>query len=348
MNIAKLILLPLAGLYNLLMRLRNHLYNVGYWPTIQFDTVLIAVGNLNVGGSGKTPMVEYLIRLLQDRYSVATLSRGYKRSTRGYRLAKELETARTIGDEPFQLFTKFGSRVKIAVGEDRVLAIPHMLQDFPDTRTIVLDDAFQQRSIKPQLTILLTEYKHPFYEDFLLPLGRLREARSGARRADIIVVTKCSERLTHQEQQEIAYKIERYAGAKPVFFSKINYETPCAFGGDQSFSKNVIIVSGIAKADYLRQYCLSNFKVLKYFEFPDHHLYSAGDLAGIEQFSRSQLAPFSIVTTEKDMVKLIVPELMPIIARLPWFFIPIRHSFLQDGPKFDELVFGAVDRPTVN
>lgn len=345
MKIAKLLLYPFAALYNLVTRVRNYLYDIGQKPSFEFDTPVIAVGNLNVGGSGKTPMVEYLIGLLKNHYGVATLSRGYKRETKGYRLAEESDTAKTIGDEPLQLFRKFGKKIKVVVGEDRVFAIPHILQEFPETGVILLDDALQHRSVKPQLSILVTEYSNPFYKDFVLPFGRLREARSGAARSDIVVVTKCNGVLSQLEENEMTGAIQQYAGPKPVFFSSIQYGEPLALGSELSISKNIVLVSGIAKPDPLKEFCALNFNVLRHFNFQDHHRYTENDLRAIEMFCKIQTQPYSIITTEKDMVKLIEPVWRSYLGHLPWFYLPISQVFLQNGLKFDELILRSLVNP---
>ena len=338
MKILKLLLYPFAALYNLVTSVRNYLYDIGHKPSFEFDIPVIAVGNLSVGGSGKTPMVEYLIELLKNQYGVATLSRGYKRDTKGYRLAQEDDTAKTIGDEPFQLFRKFGKEIKVVVGEDRVYAIPNILQESPGTKVILLDDALQHRSVKPQLSILVTEYSNPFYKDFVLPFGRLREARRGAHRSDVIVVTKCSYAFSAEVERAMTRSIQEYAGLKPVFFSAIQYGEPQSLGNELPFSKNIVLVSGIAKGHALKEYCSANFNVLKHFDFPDHHRYVENDLLEIENFCKTQSCLYSIVTTEKDMVKLIDPTVRPYTARSPWFYMPIKHVFLQNGLKFDEIV----------
>jgi tetraacyldisaccharide 4'-kinase len=345
-KLLKLLLYPFASLYNLGTRFRNHLFDIGQKPSFTFDRVIISVGNLNVGGSGKTPMVEYLIQLLASRYAVATLSRGYKRTTSGYRLAHQEDTALTIGDEPFQLYRKFKGRIKVVVGEDRVFAIPHILQDFPETKVIILDDAFQHRSVKPQLTVLVTEFSNPFYKDFVLPFGRLRESRSGARRADVVVVTKCNPNLSEDERTRMGSAILRYAGEKPVFFSSIQYGIPRSFGSSGQLSKNVILVSGIARSASLRDFCDTHYSLLKHFEFPDHHLYTRQDLEMIEEFFKSQIQPASIITTEKDWARLSEPGLRPYCDRLPWFYVPIQQEFTEDGLKFDELVLSVIAKST--
>jgi tetraacyldisaccharide 4'-kinase len=341
MKLFKLLLYPFAGLYNLGTRFRNHLFDIGQKPSFEFDTTVIVVGNLNVGGSGKTPMIEYLIRLLGERFKVATLSRGYKRETSGYRLARDTDDAHSIGDEPLQLYRKFGKEIKVVVGEDRAAAIPHILHDFPETDVILLDDALQHRSVRPQLSVLLTDFSNPFFADFILPYGGLREARTGSSRADVIVVTKCPGGLSADEQDRTRQSIQRYAGIKPVFFSTIKYEEPLSFGKPGHLSTNIVLVSGIAMTQHLMNFSTKGHKIVKHFDFPDHHRYSNNDLINIEHFCNGQSEPFVILTTEKDMVKLIEPAFRPLIERWPWFYVPIRQEFLQDGLKFDELILGS-------
>jgi tetraacyldisaccharide 4'-kinase len=341
MKILRLLLYPFAALYNLATQLRNHLYDIGHKPSFEFDTTVIAVGNLNVGGSGKTPMVEYLIQLLSKDFKVATLSRGYMRDTKGYRLATGADTARQIGDEPLQLFRKFGKEINVVVGEDRAFAIPNILHEFPNTDIILLDDALQHRPVRPRLSILVTDYAHPFYNDFILPLGRLREARTGAKRADIVVVTKCEAGISESEKRSITAEIRRYAGDKPIFFSTIRYGHAQALGDRLSVANKIILVSGIARAESLKQFCDSSYKVLKHFNFGDHHRYTIEDIKTIANFYRSQRGEVSIVTTEKDMVKLVEPAFIPYLQRLPWFYLPIHHAFIEDGLKFDKLVRAA-------
>ncbi|CAN5230829.1 tetraacyldisaccharide 4'-kinase [soil metagenome] len=341
-KIVKLFLYPFALLYDLITRFRNHLYDIGQKPSFTFDIPVVVVGNLNVGGSGKTPMIEYLIRLLKNNFAVATLSRGYRRNSTGYRSAKASDNARSIGDEPYQLFKKFGTDVQVVVGENRVVAIPNILQEFPDTNVILLDDAFQHRAVKPLLSILVTDYTQPFHTDFVMPLGHLREARKGAARANVIVVTKCDERITRAQMVQMKAGIQNYAGDKPVFFTGIRYWSPSAFGNKSSIERNIIMVSGIAKIKSFEEFCAGNYKVIRHFNFPDHHHYSTKDMLDIEAFYKSQTSPVSIVTTEKDMVKLLSLDMKTFVDRLPWFYLPIEQYFLEDGLKFDEVVLQSV------
>ena len=218
MKLTKFLLLPFAWIYGVLVFFRNRLYDLGIFKSTQFEIPTIGVGNITVGGTGKSPHIEYLIRLLQDRFTLATLSRGYGRTTRGYVLAGEDSDALEIGDEPAQFKSKFPN-VAVAVAEHRVLGIPELLTDKPDTNVIFMDDVFQHRAIKPGLSILLTDYSRIFPEDYLFPVGRLREWRWAYKRADIIVVTKCPKELPPFERRAIVAKIK----PKPyqeIFFSR--------------------------------------------------------------------------------------------------------------------------------
>lgn len=337
MFLLRIILFPFSVLFDLITRIRNHLYNLGLKPSTGFDVPTICVGNLSVGGTGKTPMVEYLFKKAGER-KVAILSRGYGRKTRGIRIAGEQDTALTLGDEPFQFYRKFKTAV-IAVGEDRVLAIPEIMQHHPDVTMIILDDAFQHRRIKPSFSVLLTDYSRPFYHDMLLPAGRLREARSGAARADVIVVTKCPHDLSDDDMMEIKQKIQPYTSC-PVFFAGIEYGQPVSFGGHQEeVQKQVILVTGIAHAGVLRQYVEDNYTLIDHIAFGDHHHYTEADMARLNEMVGENT---SILTTEKDMVKMIDPRFSSVMASLPLFYIPIQTVFIKNGEEFDALVQTAI------
>jgi tetraacyldisaccharide 4'-kinase len=338
MSVFRILLLPFAMLYDAVTAVRNRLYDMNYKPATRFNTPVISVGNLAVGGTGKTPMVEYLIRLLQPEFKIATLSRGYGRRTKGFRIATTADTAATLGDEPFQIYSKFKPDVNVVVGEDRAYAIPMLLQELESVNTVVMDDAYQHRSVIPGLSILLTEYSNPFYSDHLLPYGRLREAPEGARRADAIVVTKCPPQLSDDEAMEIEKCIRTYSD-KPVFFSKIRYGEPVMFGKDAMLSKKIILVSAIANAHILEGYASNSYTLLKHFAFRDHYLFTASDLGEIESMVKKYpQGDVSILTTEKDMVKLQRNELKSLVSRLPVFYLPIETEFIRNGKDFDTLV----------
>jgi len=342
MVIFKVLLYPFAVLYNLITRFRNHLYNIGYTKSFRFQRMVIGVGNLNTGGSGKTPMIEYMIRSLKSNYHLATLSRGYGRRTKGIRFASDREDAVTLGDEPYQFFRKFGNEVHVVVAEERALAIPQILLEFPETDVILLDDAFQHRGVEPQFSVLITEFRMPFYHDFLLPAGRLRESRRGARRADIIIVTKCPSDLPEEKISDITRCIEHYSGPKPIFFSGVSYDPPVPFGDGNSVPTEVILVSGLADASQFESYAKSNFDVLHHFKFGDHHHYSRRDLTTLARFYEAQKGKPAFLTTEKDMVKLIGPLFQQEIQALPWFYLPVKTFFLKNGPDFDNLIIRSI------
>src|SRR5688572_23478840 len=271
MILLRILLFPFSGLYLLVTEIRNKLYDRRLKPSIKFDLPVICVGNLTVGGTGKTPMIEHLIRLLHPRYKLATLSRGYGRSTKGIRIATNHDDASTLGDEPYQFYTKFSKHIAVAVGEERALAIPTIVNERPETQVILLDDGFQHRRVRPGFSILLSDYHRPFYKDFLLPSGRLRESRWSANRADVIIVTKCPQEILEDEMIEIEKSIRHYA-EKPVFFTNIRYGTPMSFHKSSMVaSREVILVSGIGNVTPLVNYVKHNFNLIDHLEFRDHH-----------------------------------------------------------------------------
>lgn len=342
MSVFRILLLPFAVLYDAVTAVRNRLFDMHYKPATRFDIPVISVGNLAVGGTGKTPMVEHLIRLLQPENKIATLSRGYGRKTKGFKIANPVDTAATIGDEPFQIYKKFAPVIHVVVGEDRAYAIPMLLQELEGTQVVIMDDAYQHRSVIPGLSILLTEYSNPFYNDHLLPYGRLREARAGARRADVIIVTKCPQQLTDDEAMSIEKSIRSYSD-KPVFFSKIRYGEPVSFGKDSVLSKKIILVSAIANAHILESYVSKAYILVKHFAFRDHYVITDAELrdfsAILKKYPEGEV---SILTTEKDMVKLQREELKSHISRLPIFYLPIETEFIRNGKDFDTLVLSFV------
>ncbi len=331
------LLFPFSILYDAITSIRNRLYNTGVKPVARFDVPVLSVGNLSVGGTGKTPMIEYLIRLLSSDYKVATLSRGYGRKTRGLRIAAAGDNASTIGDEPFQFFRKFGDKVAVAVGEDRAFAIPHILQERPQTDLLLLDDAFQHRRVLPSFQILLTDYHNMFISDYLLPAGRLRESKRGADRADVVLVTKCPGTMTDDEMIAIESSIRRYT-KKPVFFTRIGYGNvlPATDTAPYKFEK-VVVVSGIANSTPLIEYLKRHYEVVRHFDFRDHHVYSEQDLQEI--CSASARSGAVVVTTEKDVVKM-----DPKIFRgggVSLYYLPIEVEFVKNGKEFDEMVLNA-------
>jgi tetraacyldisaccharide 4'-kinase len=340
MKATTVLLFPFAVLYDAVTSVRNRLYDLSLRPSASFEIPVVSVGNLSVGGTGKTPMVEHLIRLLSNSHHVATLSRGYKRSTKGFRIADSQDSAGTLGDEPFQFYSKFREKITVTVGEERALAISNILQEFPKTNVILLDDAFQHRRVKPNFQILLTVYGNLFFNDWLLPAGRLRESRTGARRADVVVVTKCPETLQEEEMMAIERRIHRYTST-PVFFTTIHYGAPVPLTSKSiALDKIIILVTGLANADHLKNYIAQNNTVLHHFEFEDHHHYTDAELKRIVALAKEKKA--QVVTTEKDATKLRSAQSAQYLSDISWFYIPIEIGFVKSGRDFDEMVLNAV------
>jgi tetraacyldisaccharide 4'-kinase len=335
----RVLLFPVALLYDIITSIRNRLYDMGYKPSTGFDIPVIGVGNLAVGGTGKTPMIEYLIRLLAPNYSIATLSRGYGRKTKGFRVATKADHAATIGDEPYQFYKKFQTGVVVAVGEERALAIPLIIDQHPETNVILMDDAYQHRKVKPCFQLVLTDYSNPFYNDLLLPAGRLRESRKGIVRADVVIVTKCPPDISEEEKIEIERSI-RYYTDKPVFFTKIRYgvATPLSRMGEPP--NRVILVTGIANHKPLLHYVDANFELVQHVAFPDHHAYTVVDLKKIVDLAVKENAV--VFTTEKDAVKLEGDKLGAILSAVPFFYLPIEMEFLKNGKDFDEMILNVL------
>lgn len=338
MDKLKLLLWPFAALYGGITSLRNTAYDHGWFASRKFNLPVIAVGNLTVGGTGKTPHVEYLLRLLKT-YSIATLSRGYKRSTRGFILADINATAATIGDEPYQYHSDF-PEVQVAVCEDRVAGVEQLLKLTPAPDVILLDDAMQHRAIQPSLNLLLTDYNRLFFKDQLLPAGLLRESKYGASRADAIIVSKCPPGMHVAEMESIKSRIKKYSKPEvPVYFTGFRYSQLVPIGNAREINKRVILLTGIANAKPLKAYLKEHqFKILNHLEYPDHYSYTVQDLEKLRDVSREQKNDTIIVTTRKDAVKLMDGELKKYSLQLPLFYIPIEVYFLKDGDAFNDLI----------
>ncbi|MDP4262122.1 MAG: tetraacyldisaccharide 4'-kinase [Bacteroidota bacterium] len=340
----RILLLPFALLYWLAIGIRNWLYDNKILRSSSFGFPLICVGNLSVGGTGKSPMVEYLIRLLKDDFKIATLSRGYKRKTIGYALAHEKTTALEIGDEPMQFHIKFPG-VPVAVGEERLEAIPRLLDDCPGLEAVILDDAFQHRAIKAGLNILLTECNNLFTRDFYLPTGDLRDLKSSYERAEIIIVTKCNPGLTRSGRKKIIKEINPKAG-QHVFFTAIQYGEAYHIKTKETYRLNdrteVLLVTGIANPKPLKVMLEENSKTYYMLQYPDHHIFTIDDLTEIrKKFGQIESPDKIILTTEKDAVRLVKFDMA--LTGLPLYVIPVRHDFLfGEEEKFNELVINFI------
>lgn len=327
------LLYPFAVIYDRITHYRNRMFETGKKKSISFLIPTIVVGNLNVGGSGKTPMVEFLIDLLIPHLKIATLSRGYGRKTKGFLLANSQLGPTEIGDEPFQIFEKFGKDVAVAVGEKRILAIPEIIYQKPETELILLDDAFQHRYVKGDYNILLTTFQKPFFKDRIIPLGTLRENMNGAKRADVIVVTKCPNELSEGDKKLYNDEINKITKV-PVLFSGIEYGSPFPiFNQKFKLLKNIILVSGIANNDLFVSEVKGRFQVLETITFEDHHRYNETDLIKISSLVKRH-QDCMVLTTEKDAVKLKNKSFYKYLAEIPIFALPIKIKLEEKDKAF--------------
>lgn len=338
----QIVLFPFSLLYGLIMWIRNLLFQFNIFTSRKFDIPVIGVGNLSYGGTGKTPHIEYLIRLLSEKNFIATLSRGYGRKSKGFNLATEGCRNTDIGDEPMQFFSKF-KKITVAVDEKRARGIRHLLSINPPPEIILLDDSFQHRYVKPGLSVLLTDYRKLYYEDFVLPSGTLREFASGSSRADIIVVTKTPKIFSPITRKRILEEMKADAN-QLVCFSYISYGAfQPVFDETTEFPAKVISIllfSGIANDYPLREHLERQCSDLTVIKFPDHHYYNEKDIRKIiQQFHDLPTQKKILVTTEKDSMRLKNDQFSAYFKNLPLFCIPIEIDFHGNDKKvFDEAI----------
>ncbi len=330
MKFIRKFLFPFAILYGLVTTIRNFLFDKGLLKSTSFDLPVIAVGNLSVGGTGKTPQIEYLVRMLFNTYKVATLSRGYKRQSEGFVLAGANDNALTLGDEPFQYHQKFPN-IQVAVDANRTNGIQQLLSRITKPEVILLDDAYQHRKVNAGLYVLLTAYGDLYADDYLLPMGNLRELRTGATRAKIVVVTKCPPNLSVEEQKSIAKKL-KLSSNQSLFFSAISYDEEVYSDNKKLSVKEIlstekVLLAGIAKPkpffDYLKNQsdlCLT---------YPDHHHFSDKDLEEIQTKAKGKI----IITTEKDYVRL-----KDSVLKENLYYLPIKSHLLGNEIVFEKLI----------
>ena len=346
MSILRKILYPFSVLYGGVTTARNVLYNKDVLKSTSFTTPTIVVGNLSVGGTGKTPQVEYLVRLLQDTYKTAILSRGYKRSTKGFIIAKKTSTANDIGDEPLQYYQKFATTI-VAVDADRVNGINQLLNLLDKPEIILLDDAFQHRKVEAGFNILLTSYNDLYIDDSMLPTGNLRERVEGASRAQLIVVTKCPMQLSEEEQFEITKKLQ-VENHQTIFFSTIKY-SDTIIGKKSTIDINelsnykIILVTGIAKTKPLVDFLKDKQFDFQHLKFADHHNFSKKDLQKIKtSYDDLNATKKIILTTEKDYIR----SFMTVDDQV--YYLPIETEFIEHQKDFDKLIINYVEQSTRN
>lgn len=339
MKILRFLLFPFTVLYYCITTIRNFLYDKGVLKSHRFDFPVIVVGNLSVGGTGKTPQIEYLVNLLKNRFKTAILSRGYKRKTKGFLLINNTHNTADVGDEPMQYFRKFKD-VIVAVDENRVEGVQALLQ-LKSPEVVLLDDAYQHRKINGSFYILLTKYQDLFVDDFVLPTGNLRESRAGAKRADCIIVTKCPEDISQLEREKIQQRLKKYC--KTIFFTTIEYSdkiygtTPISL--DELKNYQVLLITGIANPKPLLSFLNTKQIDFKHLKFADHHDFSAQDIQQIEgKFKILSSDNKIILTTEKDATRL-SSHIKDI------YYLPIETSFLEDksDKRFDDLILNHIN-----
>ncbi|MDT8308914.1 MAG: tetraacyldisaccharide 4'-kinase [Bacteroidales bacterium] len=339
----KFLLFPISLVYRFLVSIRNFLFNSGILPSKRFPVSVISVGNLSLGGTGKTPMVEYIVRLLTSKgYFSAILSRGYRRRSRGYKEAQKEMTWYDVGDEPLQYKQKF-LEIPVAVDASRRHGIKNLLIQHSDLDNIVLDDAYQHRWVHRDINILLTQYDNPFYNDYLLPMGRLREPKKNFKRADIIVISKCPIVLSPLAERYHLTKFKPGPHQK-VFFTYIKYGDPVHFSGDPCFCdlnnlNTIIMFSGIANPTPFEEKLKKRCDHLFCHNFGDHHVYKHKDIDRIaESFNNLFTNRKVIITTEKDAMRIKGTKLFERFKNLPVFFLPIEICFHKDRSEFDKII----------
>ncbi|HSB94058.1 MAG TPA: tetraacyldisaccharide 4'-kinase [Flavitalea sp.] len=336
----RILLFPFSLVYGAGVWIRNRLFDKKLVGSSTFNLPLICIGNLSAGGTGKSPMVEYILSRFASKYALAVLSRGYKRKTKGYVLATDSTSALDIGDEPFLFHSKFPD-VSVAVGEERIVAIPQLLHDRPGTQAIIMDDAFQHRSVQAGLNIVLTDQNNLFTRDWFLPTGDLRDEKSSYKRGDILVVTKCRPDLSPDEANEIKEEIKPL-DHQSVFFTSIRYATPYHLVTREPIQIDnqleILLVTGIANPTPMKKYLADNSKAYYEMLYSDHHIFTIDDWKDImKRFNQVPSTEKIILTTEKDAVRLRKFQLE--LRGVPVFALPISVEFLFDeSPIFDKAI----------
>jgi tetraacyldisaccharide 4'-kinase len=341
----RIILYPFSLLYGLVIRVRNFLYDTNLLRSVTFNTPIILVGNLTTGGTGKTPCVEYLLHLLASDYRVAVISRGYKRKTRGFMIGNENHSWRDIGDEPLQIASKF-PEVTVAVDAGRKHGIKKLMKCSHPPDCIVMDDGFQHRKVKPGISILLTDYSHPYSDDYLLPAGHLREHISNRRRADIIIVTKSPSIKSPISDKILIKKLKPFPN-QLVFFSYLKFGPLIPFLNTTETKKTchqpntIILFTGIANPSSLQHHLQNKCSNLISITFPDHHPFSTKDIRKVlltfnDQFTKNKI----LVTTEKDYHRMKSHDFFGDLVKYPVFYIPVSVGFHTNyrGLDFDQVI----------
>ncbi len=333
-------------MYAIISKLRGLLFDFGIIKSSEFDIPIINIGNLAVGGSGKTPHIEYVIELLSKQYNVATLSRGYGRKTRGFREVLSKSTAEECGDEPLQIKLKFPN-ISVFVGEDRVESVTKLLFDKPEIDVILLDDAYQHRAIKAGYNILLTDYQKIFTQDKSMPVGRLREYPSAAKRSDLVIVSKCPENINIEKQKILTSEISNFTDSDTLF-STVYYKELIPFNKAVKFEgnkDNILIISGIAKPKPMLEYINKQYPQanVEHLEYRDHYNFTKKDIQMfIEKFGNFAGSNKLIIISEKDSIRLKDIAMGTEFEKLPIFILPIGISFIGGNDDFNKKIINYV------
>lgn len=333
-KILSILMLPLGAVYGIIGLIRRGLYKIRWLHSYRSTLPTICIGNLAVGGTGKTPMVEYLIRLFQTDRRVATLSRGYRRKTKGYLSSDNADvevTAATFGDEPTQLHHKFPD-VQVVVCEDRAEGLQRLERAATPPDVVLLDDAYQHLSVRCDLNLLLTDYARPYYNDFPMPAGRLREFPSAAANADAVIVTKCPESLTEEEASGIRKKL-KLTPSQSCFFTTLQYDepvpiTPVAEQMPLTPGSSVVLLTGIANSKPIQQKVSKQFSDIEIISYGDHHSFTTKEMAELCKKTAGKGKDTVIITTEKDAARLRDTHIRNLTEHLPIFALPVRVTFL--------------------
>lgn len=347
---------PLSWIYGLGVKFRNLLFEIGLLKSKSFDVPVISVGNITVGGTGKTPHVEYLIELLHDKFNVAVLSRGYKRKSKGFIVADKKDNATTIGDEPYQMKQKY-QNVTIAVDKDRCNGIEMLMNNnvAKDIEVVLLDDAFQHRYVKPGINILLVDYHRLIIYDTLLPAGRLREPLSGKNRADIVIITKCPSGLKPMDFRVITKAMNLFP-YQQLYFTRIEYKnlTPIYCGEERPLSsigknENILLLTGIASPKQMIIDLEPFSNNITPMTFDDHHAFTAKDIELINNTFAEMPSPKIIITTEKDATRIFGQQGLSDEVRHNIYNLPIKIKFMQEQEEsFNENIIGYVRKNSRN
>lgn len=339
--LSMLLLYPISKIYGVVMAVRNKMFDYGILKQQEFDIPIVVVGNIAMGGTGKTPHVEYIVESLLGKYNIGVLSRGYRRATKGFVLASPQSRPEDIGDESYQIYRKFGPDITVAVCEKRAEGIRQMREINPALNMIILDDAFQHRYVKPSVSVILTEYNRPVFNDKILPYGRLRESARALNRADMVVVTKCPVDMKPMHYRLFEENLKLFPFQK-LYFSRYNYGHLVPIFPDEvtdipaldnlRANNSILVITGVANPKPFVRFLRRNKAKVKLKRFTDHHNFTASDMEEIARlFDELPSANKFIVTTEKDAVRILNNPYFPHRLKKSIFYVPIKVEFIDRG-----------------